>query len=173
MSKRDFKKVKIGGYVYWIGLNLIITEIDDINKTASREVVESCRELVESKTVSRERVEGLIDILKRYKSNGNSSCIVDIIEKEVSDKVSIVSPDSEQGSTDTRLKTDYKGNLTKIMKDKLQDNHKFVNFEVLNRDLWNYRKANRDPKKHVDFFVGSIHVKAGKPIKPLCVMPLM
>ena len=39
--------------------------------------------IVEGKTASSEAVEGLMDILKRYKNNGDSSCSIDTIEKEV------------------------------------------------------------------------------------------
>jgi hypothetical protein len=111
MSERDFKKVKLDGRVYWRGLNLIITKIDDINKTASREIVDDSRELVESKTAPREIVEGFMDILKRYKNNGDSSCSIDTIEKEVSSLLSTNSLDTEYNPTNSLLKTDYDKNL--------------------------------------------------------------
>lgn len=111
MSERDFKKVKLDGRVYWRGLNLIITKIDDINKTASREIVDDSRELVESKTASREIVEGFMDILKRYKNNGDGSCGIDTIEKEVSSLLSTNSLDTEYNPTNSLLKTDYDKNL--------------------------------------------------------------
>ena len=96
MTERDFKKQKLDGRVQWRGLKKIITKIEDVNKTPSREVSIG---LVEGKTPPREAVEGFLEILKIYNKNNGGNCDIEeikkYIEKEVSQKPSTASLDSE------------------------------------------------------------------------------
>ena len=102
MIERDYKKVKAdGGYIHWRGLKQIITKIGDIDKPVSRETGEAKGGKREAKTLSRETGETIMDILNIYNNNGGSCDIESIreyIEKEISEKVSPVSPAIENAS---------------------------------------------------------------------------